>query len=640
MCVWKYNVSKIIKSLSRQKSRIIIVIQFCILIPILVTGQPFEILDVTAKSGSSGFTEKKSRILGPVGTTAFISEYGGWNAVNVGGTGFFRTEKMNDTWYLVDPDGNLFISMGPNSVKTKYDIKVPDDLWLWGINSLGNWSLWESINKDAYYPMPYFPRWNFLQGYKNTSQRGKDFYNKGVIPVFDPEFKSWCDQFARQIASIKDDPYCIGIFSDNELPIYDNDKYGKLLDRYLKLPEDDPNYIAADLWMKDRKGENYSIATSDREEFHGYVAGTYYRIVGKAIKKVDPNHLYMGSRLHGAAKYKPSIFREAGKYVDVISVNYYSRWDPERDYMQMWLDESDKPFIITEFYAKAYDVGLSNSTGAGYKVPTQKDRAIYFENFVIGLLESRGCVGYHWHRYDDSETTNHGFINKDAEWYMELMESFFKVAKDVYHLRNFLMDVPENKSVTLYDESDFDGFAVSLPPGKYTRAQLGEKGINDDTISSLKVKAGAKIVVYWDDLFKGNSLEISENLYSLAGSGFDDQISSLEITDENQTGITEDFALLEEFRLYPNYPNPFNPETVIRYYLPVTARVRIVIYDVMGRQVRTLVDSQQTANDHEIKWDARNERFQRVAGGIYICDVRINTAGNTYHKQLKMLLLK
>lgn len=79
-----------------------------------------------------------------------------------------------------------------------------------------------------------------------------------------------------------------------------------------------------------------------------------------------------------------------------------------------------------------------------------------------------------------------------------------------------------------------------------------------------------------------------------------------------------------QFALDQNYPNPFNPRATVEYDLPESARVRLAIYDVLGRYVRTLVDSRQAAGYFHTIWDGTNERGAPVAAGVYFCRMEAN----------------
>ena len=84
------------------------------------------------------------------------------------------------------------------------------------------------------------------------------------------------------------------------------------------------------------------------------------------------------------------------------------------------------------------------------------------------------------------------------------------------------------------------------------------------------------------------------------------------------------------------YPNPFNPSTTISYDLPESAPVSVVIYDVLGQQVRHLISQFNSAGRYSVQWDARDNQGRGVASGVYIARV---DAGTTTLSQ-KMLLLK
>jgi hypothetical protein len=85
------------------------------------------------------------------------------------------------------------------------------------------------------------------------------------------------------------------------------------------------------------------------------------------------------------------------------------------------------------------------------------------------------------------------------------------------------------------------------------------------------------------------------------------------------------------FSLWQNYPNPFNPETRIRYSVSQTVAVRLVVYDVLGREVAVLVDGTQQAGTHEVGWNARG-----YASGMYVCRL---TAGSG-STSVKLLLVR
>ena len=77
------------------------------------------------------------------------------------------------------------------------------------------------------------------------------------------------------------------------------------------------------------------------------------------------------------------------------------------------------------------------------------------------------------------------------------------------------------------------------------------------------------------------------------------------------------------FQLLPNFPNPFNPQTAIRYALPEASQVQVQVYNALGQEVRMLVDGPQAAGMQEVVWDGRDEKEQAVAGGVYLCRLEV-----------------
>ena len=92
----------------------------------------------------------------------------------------------------------------------------------------------------------------------------------------------------------------------------------------------------------------------------------------------------------------------------------------------------------------------------------------------------------------------------------------------------------------------------------------------------------------------------------------------------------------EKFTLHQNYPNPFNPVTTLRYDLPENGNVNITIYDMLGRQVKTLINQNQDAGYSSVVWNATNNYGEPVSAGIYLYQIQ---AGE-YMQTKKMVLLK
>lgn len=414
-----------------------------------------------------------------------MKEYGK-NRLKKEATGFFRVEKSGDRWWLIDPDGYLFIHKGvavfrpgrskrqKESLEKKYGSK---NQWVkqesqfiksHGFNGTGAWSDIELI-RDNNIPLVYTIIVNPMGSYKREHKKkyggkyeetGWQGYRFDLAMVFDPEFDEHIEKEISKISKYKDDKYLLGYYTDNELP-WINDA----LHRHLtKLEKTEAGYIAARVWFDNRKGTGLDISgitPEDELAFSGYYFETYMKKVTKAIRKYDPNHLYLGCRFNQEDEElnNPEIFRVAGKYMDVISINHYRKWEPEQKIMKNWSNWSGKPFIITEWYTKGEDSGLPNNTGAGWNVPTQRDRGYFYQNFVIELLKSKACVGWHWFTYQDNDpedlttdpsnrNSNKGIVNSNYEPYQDLLDNMKVMNLSVYDLIKYL----DGKSAKFFKE--------------------------------------------------------------------------------------------------------------------------------------------------------------------------------------------
>ncbi|MFC1476909.1 FlgD immunoglobulin-like domain containing protein [candidate division KSB1 bacterium] len=121
------------------------------------------------------------------------------------------------------------------------------------------------------------------------------------------------------------------------------------------------------------------------------------------------------------------------------------------------------------------------------------------------------------------------------------------------------------------------------------------------------------------DLAESNSLDLSGT-----------PLRQFKMSYSGQQFIIKDYSLL------PNYPNPFNPVTTITYSLKDAGAVNLAIYNILGQEIRTLVNTMQKSGKYSVKWDGTDNSNTQVAGGVYIYRLQVN--GKSFTK--KMILLK
>jgi hypothetical protein len=97
------------------------------------------------------------------------------------------------------------------------------------------------------------------------------------------------------------------------------------------------------------------------------------------------------------------------------------------------------------------------------------------------------------------------------------------------------------------------------------------------------------------------------------------------------------------FEVFPNYPNPFNAGTTIKYALPLDARVIVRVYNLVGQQVRLLVDGDEREGYRRVQWDGKNDQGQSVGSGVYFWRIQATTTGENPERLThvgKMVLLR
>lgn len=396
-------------------------------------------------------------------------------------TGRFRTTKIDGRWWIVDPEGYLHYNRcvtslrKGNSTRNSQAFKgrfASDADWiattqkeLAGIGFHGTGAFCtntytliqqhNSAHPDA--PLTLAPSFGFLSQFKSKvgGYPGGNSANEAGLVFYDG-WEAFCKNYVKNgdVKRYLGDRNVLGIFSDNEIDFStgtSNNEKSYLLFRLLNISDaNNPARKAAEGWCRNVLGKDPAVHSkiyyADNSKFAGYVAEKYYSAVKAALTEADPGMMYLGTRLHGTPKYLQHVVEAAGKYCDIVSINYYGRWSPELDTrVKDWGEWAQKPFLVSEFYTKGIeDSDLDNTSGAGFSVPTQVERAYAYQHFTLSLLEAPNCVGWHWFKYQDDDgndnsgkPANKGVYDNYYNMYPFLGKYMKAVNFNVYDLIDF-----------------------------------------------------------------------------------------------------------------------------------------------------------------------------------------------------------
>ncbi|MEN8254608.1 MAG: beta-galactosidase, partial [Verrucomicrobiota bacterium] len=434
--------------------------------------------------------EKKACAADP-GPAAF-NRYGGWDGgPQLEATGFFRTEKRKGKWWLVDPDGRLFFSHGSNSIGfgQRTPVKGREALfeWLpseddplmegvleksrmyfmkanlartfgaewqapardrlhrrlrrWGMNTLGAWSD-AGLVKDR--KTPYTAILHIGNKYSALGH--------GISDPFSEEFLNNLNKRLGKILGPEGkDPWCIGVFIDNEI-----DWTEPFVHKAFNADPQQSARMAAVEWLKQKYetvedlnkawGTDYpswdgigelpesttGALDEDISDLKRLIAGEYYKACRDAMRKVLPNHLYLGSRMH---KAPAEVMQVAAEYVDVLSLNSYEPLSGSKV-----PPGADVPCLDTEFHFAAPDRGVP---GTGLRpVGDQIQRSRSYVAYVVGGLLHPNMVGTHWFAHADQSAAgrpgeNHqiGFVDVTDTPYPIMTGACRTMAERMYELR-------------------------------------------------------------------------------------------------------------------------------------------------------------------------------------------------------------
>ena len=141
-------------------------------------------------------------------------------------------------------------------------------------------------------------------------------------------------------------------------------------------------------------------------------------------------------------------------------------------------------------------------------------------------------------------------------------------------------------------------------------------------------------------IFEINQVDGSGTLIG-TGIGFNHTVGLAYSVNGPIVSVDDVDAIPKEYALKQNYPNPFNPITKIEFSLPVASDVELVVYNILGQQIATLINEQRNAGNHSVIWDATDSFGKKLSSGIYLYSVKATgNNGSKFQETRKMVLLK
>lgn len=415
--------------------------------------------------------------------------------------GYWHTGKYKGRWVMVDPDGNVAIIHGVNTVTPEASNRLKDQ-YNRNFSSTAEWATFANrvitdygFNFVSCNPQRIrnlrtiipaqdeeilkhgtpghevsevgivFLLRTFSWDYYSLTGKSPDTDAGSVFTLmYDPRYLDYIDKLAKDAADLyKNDKNFIGYYTDNELQFRfaSASTPAIYLKQWLALPTDSSKPEAfryakayAESFMRDNYGVEPVAANVTTEMDNAFllaVSEYYYKTVTEALRRHDPDHLILGSRLHGKPKTLQQVHEACAKYCDVLSINVYNAWEPDNGYFisqfKSWI-KTDKPCFITEFYSRDVTATFNGEAyantgeGGGWIVKSQTARGQHYQNFTRKAISFDHCIGWQWFKFDDDDLTGYGWNNKgiispDYVPYYDLVTQMRTLNWNIYQILDY-----------------------------------------------------------------------------------------------------------------------------------------------------------------------------------------------------------
>lgn len=297
----------------------------------------------------------------------------------------------------------------------------------WGFNSFGAFSSpGEQAETAAQFPRVAHLPLSEWEGIPRLPSIGETF-----DPFEEKNRARLEENMAKTLPPRIHDSLIIGYFIVNE-PIYENIPHmvpaldGKYAckRRFVQWLADKYQTIAAynTAWesdaanfddLKDRMlNVKSDAAKKDVQDFTGVFLEEYFRLIAESFHRHDPNHLLIGCRLQPGTINNEQLCRIAGKYLDVMSFNYYTRGVDKAFLRRIYDWTGGRPMMMSEFY---WGASKESGLAGGSEVATQQERGLAYRNYVEQCASLGFVIGIEWFTLIDQSVTGRWFQGYDGE---------------------------------------------------------------------------------------------------------------------------------------------------------------------------------------------------------------------------------
>lgn len=369
-----------------------------------------------------------------------------------------------------------------------------------------------------------------------------------------------------------------------------------------------------------------------------------YSIVARKTMSNSGNSTYS----YHSFKQVDTIIRYGKKYCNMNFVNsaFYMRFDSSENKIYVFHPAKDSEYIAFDFNLEVgeYDTTWLPGFPVEYQLESKRQKIFggvsrtnydFFVAYAVMGFEFLDGIGLYYthffgmtgHEYYALGCTLNGLIldtvkfnpiiaridttNLGKEMYIDMFPFILKITGEISN-PNFGSEI----------KAEFNVFRSDTLVKKYQYYISPVSLIGTISINQNGVMVGDSVTYK----LKYKDASIFANNFSYPDTGY----YYFKVLDFPNS-IKEESTSPDKFELYNAYPNPFNPSTVISYQIPVNSKVLLKLYDILGREIATLVDKEQLKGRHEVKYDASG-----LACGVYIYKLKVGD----FIQSKKMNLIK